>query len=106
MHRWSRRVCTPPEWEWTGQRRVLVEGPDAWAWVVPLREAGCEAIACRGPDPDEQCPLLAFGVCATAAAAHEIASQLGEVECALRAHYPFTPVHARPEELLPRAVAR
>ena len=100
MHWWSRKVCQPGEWSFSGRRRVLVEGPDAWAWEAPLAEAGYEVIACRGPNPEEQRPLLVFGACATAAAAHEIASDVPEVATALRERYPLTPLRSSPAKLL------
>jgi hypothetical protein len=98
-------ICQPDEWTWTGRPRVLVEGPDAWAWRPRLAAAGYEVVACRGPSPYEQCPLLVHGECATASAADEIvcdlpASERGAVVDALTERYPLSRLHRSPRELL------
>ena len=57
----------PGPWRWQGGPRVLIEDPDldsglttAWA----LRQAGYTVAICRGPEPDEFCPLVGADDCA------------------------------------------
>jgi hypothetical protein len=98
--------CAEPEdWTYTGKPRVLVEGPDSWAWRPRLTAAGFEVATCRGPSPYEQCPLLISGVCATAAAADTIVCDLpladrANVVEALAESYPLTRVVRSAHELL------
>ena len=98
-------ICEPDDWGWTGKRRVLVEGPDSWAWRPPLVAAGYEVVVCRGPSPYEQCPLLVHGRCATASAANEIVCLLpadarDAVMDELEAQYPRVKVRRSARELL------
>ena len=94
-------VCEPEEWAWTGQRRVLVESPDAWAIRPKLVAAGYEVAICRGPSPYDVCPLLLHGRCATASAAHEIVCEVGGgIADALTDVYPRVQVHRSVRSLL------
>lgn len=100
-----RRVCEPETWTWSGSPRVLVEGPDSWAWRPTLAAAGYEVVTCPGPSAYERCPLLVLGTCAVASAADEIVCELpaderGDVTRALAERYPRTPVHRSVRELL------
>jgi hypothetical protein len=99
------QVCDPDGWTGTGRRRVLVEGPDSWAWRPALVAAGYEVVTCRGPSPYEQCPLLVLGTCEAAAGAHEIVCELpsdcrGDVLDALDERYPQVIVRRSARELL------
>jgi len=99
------RICEPDGWAGTDRRRVLVEGPDSWAWRPALVAAGYEVVTCRGPSPYEQCPLLVRGACTTAAGAHEIVCDLpsdvrGGVMDALEERYPQVSVRRTARELL------
>ena len=101
----SHSTCEPDDWAWNGRRRVLVEGPDSWAWRPALVAAGYEVVTCRGPSPYEQCPLLVHGTCATASAADEIVCELpsdcrGEVVDALEERYPTVTLRRSARELL------
>jgi hypothetical protein len=98
-------VCETDDWTETGGRRVLVEGPDSWAWRPALVAAGYDVVTCRGPSPFEQCPLLVHGTCAAAAGAHEIVCELpsdcrGDVMDALEERYPQVTVRRSVRELL------
>jgi hypothetical protein len=98
-------ICEPDGWASTGRRRVLVEGPDSWAWRPALVAAGYEVVTCRGPSPYEQCPLLLHGTCATAAGADEIVCELpsdsrGGIMDALEERYPHLVVRRSARELL------
>jgi hypothetical protein len=80
---------------------VLIESPDAWAAARDLEAAGYEVVTCRGPGPDERCPLLHDGHCATASAADVIVSDLpwtdgAAIERGLRDRYPAAVVIAEP----------
>ena len=97
--------CEPDDWTWSGRRRVLVEGPDSWAWRPKLMAAGYDVVTCRGPSPYEQCPLLVSGSCAAASAAHEIVCELpadvrGAVMDSLEERYPQAMLHRSVRELL------
>jgi hypothetical protein len=98
-------ICEPEDWAWTGRRRVLVEGPDSWAWRPRLVAAGYDVVTCRGPSPYEQCPLLVLGTCAAASAADEIVCGLpadvrGPVIDSLEERYPHATVRRSVCELL------
>jgi hypothetical protein len=98
-------LCEPDDWAGTGRRRILVEGPDSWAWRPAFVAAGYEVVTCRGPSPYEQCPLLVLGTCATAAGADEIVCELptesrGDIMDELEARYPQLVVHRSARELL------
>lgn len=98
-------VCEPDAWSGSGKRRVLVEGPDSWAWRPALVAAGYEVVTCRGPSPYEQCPLLVHGTCETAAGADEIVCELpsdyrGDIMDALEDRYPQLTVRRSAHELL------
>ena len=100
-----RTMCEPESWAWTQRPRVLVEGPDSWAWRPALSAAGYEVVTCRGPSPYEDCPLLVLGTCATASVADEIVCELPsdqrrDVIDALEERYPLTRVHRSARELL------
>lgn len=92
-----KKMCETPEWRWSGRPRVLIESPDAWAIAPDLEAAGYEVVTCRGPGPEERCPLLEFGSCPTASAAGVIVSDLpwiegGAIERRLRERYPQAPL--------------
>jgi hypothetical protein len=98
-------ICEPDDWSGTGRRRVLVEGPDAWARRPALVAAGYEVVTCCGPSVYEQCPLLLQGTCATAASADEIVCELrpdcrGDIMDALEERYPHLVVRRTVRELL------
>lgn len=92
----KKRVDTGP-WRWPG-KRVLVEDQDlerglATAWA--LRRAGYSVAICRGPDPDEYCPLVGSEDCALVVGADAVVAGIGpEIEEAVRRRHPSTPVIA------------
>ncbi len=94
-----RRICRPGAFASPPERpRVLVESPDAWAFVDGLEAAGYEVATCRGPSDDERCLLLASGACPAATEADLIVSALraadgaADVVAGLATVYPETPV--------------
>ena len=98
-------VCEPEGWSGSGKRRVLVEGPDSWAWRPALVAAGYDVVTCRGPSPYEQCPLLLHGTCGPAAGADEIVCDLpsdvrGDIMGALEQRYPEVTLRRSARELL------
>jgi hypothetical protein len=98
-------ICEPDPWAGTGRRRVLVEGPDSWAWRPALVAAGYEVVTCRGPSPYEQCPLLLQGTCAAASGADEIVCELpsdvrDDIMDALEEQYPRVILRRSARELL------
>ena len=92
----KKRVDTGP-WQWPGTR-VLIEDADldrglAAAWA--LRRAGYAVALCRGPDPDEYCPLVGPDDCALVVGADVVVAGIGpEIEEAVRRRHPNTPVIA------------
>lgn len=93
------RMCQPETWaEKRPGQRILVESPDAWAFVAGLEAAGYAVATCRGPSTEAQCPLLARGTCAVAAEADLIVSALHEsagapaIVAGLAAAYPGMPM--------------
>jgi hypothetical protein len=92
-------TCEHTVWEGGGGKRVLVEGPDAWALVEPLKAAGYDVATCRGPSEAEQCSLLESGTCSAAGEADAIVSGLLSTDGiaivrALGEKYPNVPVVA------------
>jgi hypothetical protein len=89
----------PGVWQWPGRPRVLIEDPDlesslSAAWAV--RQAGYTVAICRGPEPDEYCPLVGADDCALVAGADVIVSGVGpEIEAAVRQRHPGKPVLQR-----------
>jgi hypothetical protein len=85
-------------WPWPERPRVLVEDPDldqglATAWT--LRQAGYTVAICRGPEPDEYCPLVGADDCALVIGADVIVCGIGpEIEEAVRKRHPDKPVVA------------
>ena len=96
----------PGIWHWPGRPRVLIEDPDlesslASAWA--LRQAGYTVAICRGPEPDEYCPLLGPHDCALVAGADVVVAGVGpEIEAAVRKRHPSKPVVSlsSPDELV------
>jgi hypothetical protein len=96
----------PGLWQWPGRPRVLIEDPDlesglksAWA----LRQAGYTVAICRGPEPDEYCPLVGPDDCALVVGADVVVSGVGpEIEEAVKRRHPDKPVLApvEPEQLV------
>jgi hypothetical protein len=88
----KRKRIEPGPWKWQGGPRVLIEDPDldsglATAWA--LRQAGYTVAICRGPEPDEFCPLVGADDCALVVGAEVIVCGLGpEVEEAVRRRHP------------------
>ncbi len=93
-----RKRLEPGLWDWPGRPRVLIEDPDlesglATAWA--LRQAGYTVAICRGPEPDEFCPLAGSDDCALVIGADVVVSGVGpEVEEAVRRRHPGKPVVA------------
>ncbi len=91
-----RKRIEPGIWHWPGRPRVLIEDPDlesslASAWA--LRRAGYTVAICRGPEPDEYCPLVGPHDCALVAGADLIVSGVGqEITEAVRRRHPGKPV--------------
>ncbi len=81
----------PGLWKWSGPR-VLIEDADlesglATAWA--LRDAGYAVAICRGPEPDEFCPLVGPHDCALVVGADVVVSGLGpEIDGAVRRRHP------------------
>lgn len=93
-----KRRLEPGLWDWPGRPRVLVEDPDlesglAAAWA--LRQAGYTVAICRGPEPDEYCPLVGTDDCVLVLGADVVVSGVGpDVEEAVRRRHPGKPVVA------------
>jgi hypothetical protein len=106
-----RKRIQPGIWQWPSGPRVLIEDPDlesgletAWA----LRQAGYTVAICRGPEPDEYCPLVGADDCGLVTGADVIVSGVGpEVEEAVRRRHPGKPVlaPASPDELVTAVAA-
>jgi hypothetical protein len=96
----------PGVWHWPGRPRVLIEDPDlesslASAWA--LRRAGYTVAICRGPEPDEYCPLVGPHDCALVTGADVVIAGLGpEIDAAVRERHPDKPVvqPAPPDQLV------
>ncbi len=92
----SRKTIDPGIWKWSERPRVLIEDPDldsglALAWA--LRRAGYAVAICRGPEPDEYCPLVGPGECTLVVGADVVVSGVGpEIEEAVRLRHPGTAV--------------
>jgi hypothetical protein len=92
----SKKRIDPGPWQWPGRPRVLIEDPDldaglAAAWA--LRKAGYTVAICRGPEPDEYCPLVGPGDCTLVVGADVVVSGVGpEIEAAVRRRHPGTAV--------------
>ena len=86
----------PGIWQWPERPRVLIEDPDlesGLAAASALRQAGYTVAICRGPEPDEYCPLVGADDCALVIGADVVISGVGpEVEQAVRARHPGKPV--------------
>jgi hypothetical protein len=67
-------------------RRILLQGPQAWAWSIPLAAAGYQVIALRDAGPDDPSPLLV--------------SELPEPGAVVRERYPLTALYSSPDEVL------
>jgi hypothetical protein len=101
-----RKRIEPGIWQWPGRPRVLIEDPDlesslASAWA--LRRAGYTVAICRGPEPDEYCPLVGPDDCGLVAEADVVVAGLGpEIEAAVRRRHPGKPVvqPSAPNELV------
>jgi hypothetical protein len=102
----SKKRIDPGAWQWPGRPRVLIEDPDlesglSTAWA--LRQAGYTVAICRGPEPDEYCPLVGSDDCALVVGADVVISGVGpEIEEAVRRRHPGKAVVApeRPETIV------
>ena len=74
----------PGIWQWPDRPRVLIEDPDLESGLTTaqaLRRAGYTVAICRGPEPDEYCPLVGPFDCALVAGADIVVSGVGpEIE--------------------------
>jgi hypothetical protein len=101
-----KKRLVPGLWNWPGRPRILIENPDlesglAAAWA--LRRAGYTVAICRGPEPDEYCPLVGADDCALVIGADVVVAGVGpEIEEAVERRHPGTLVVApdTPEALV------
>jgi hypothetical protein len=97
----AKKRIDPGPWAWQEGPRVLIEDNDldaglAKAWV--LRQAGYTVAICRGPEPDEYCPLVGSDDCALVVGADVVVCGAGpEIEEAVRRRHPGKAVVA-PEQ--------
>ena len=86
----------PGVWRVSDRPRALIEDADfgfALSTATTLRRAGYAVAICRGPEPDEYCPLVGAHECALVAGADVVVSGLGdEIEAAVRRRHPSIPV--------------
>jgi hypothetical protein len=92
----QKKRIDPGFWRFDDRPRALIEDADlgsALATASALRRAGYAVAICRGPEPDEYCPLVGAYDCALVAGADVVVSSLGEeIEEAVQRRHPSTPL--------------
>jgi hypothetical protein len=92
----QKKRIDPGIWRFNDRPRALIEDADfgsALATASVLRRAGYAVAICRGPEPDEYCPLVGAHDCELVAGADVVVCSLGEeIEEAVQRRHPSTPV--------------